>query len=57
MPTADSVLTMSSDETKHGTEDPPHHAGKVEGSGDSLPSLQSCMPHHIVGMAGGQFIE
>ena len=36
---------------------PLHHAGKVEGLGDPLPSFQSCMPHHIVGMAREQLIE
>ena len=35
----------------------PHHVDKADGLGDSLPSLQSCMPHHIVGMFGGQLIE
>ena len=30
----------------------PHLVGKAEGLGDSLPSPQSCMPHHIDGMAG-----
>ena len=33
---------------------PPHHTGKAEGLGDSLPSPQSCMHHHIDGMAGEQ---
>ena len=28
--------------------------GKAEGSVDSLPNPQSCMPHHIDGMAGEQ---
>ena len=45
---------MSSDGNKPGKEDAPHHAGMVEDLGDSLPSPQSCMPHNIVGMAGGQ---
>ena len=36
---------------------PSHHAGKAEGSGNSLPSPQSCMPHHIDEMAGEQLIE
>ena len=36
---------------------PPCHVGKAEGSGDSLPSSQSFMPHHVVGMARGQLIE
>ena len=30
----------------------PHHVGKAEGLGDSLPSPQNCMPIHIDGMAG-----
>ena len=36
---------------------PPHHVGKAEGLGDSLPSPQSCMSHHIDGMAGEQQME
>ena len=32
---------------------PCHHAGKPEGSGDLLLSLQSCMPHHIDGNGWG----
>ena len=51
MPIADSESTMVSDGTKPGKEDPPHHAGKAEGLGDSLPNPQSCMTHHIDGMA------
>ena len=38
-------------------ETPPQHIGKAEGLGDSLPSFQSCMPHHIDGMAGEQQME
>ena len=36
---------------------PPFHVEKAEGSGDILLSLQSCMPHHMDGMAGGQLSE
>ena len=45
---------MSSDGTTSGIDDPPYHAGKVEGLGDSLLGTESCMPHHIAGMAGEQ---
>ena len=48
---------MSLDGTKPGKEDPSHHVGKVEGLGDSLPSPQGCIPHHIDGMAGEQQTE
>ena len=36
---------------------PPHHAGKTEELGDSLPSPQICMPYNIVEMAGVHLIE
>ena len=36
---------------------PLYHVGKAEGLADSLLSPQNCMPHYIVGMAGGQLIE
>ena len=56
MPITDSELTVSLDGTKPGKEDP-HYVGKAEGLGDSLPSPQSCMPHHIDGMAGEEQTE
>ena len=36
---------------------PTHYVVTVEGLGDSLPSSQSIMPHHIDGMAGEQLKE
>ena len=48
---------MSSEGTKPGKEDPTQPCREGGGSGDPLPSSQSCMPNHIFGMAGEQLTE
>ena len=46
MPTTHSESTMSSGTTKPGTEDPSHHVGKVEASGDSAKLKKLYAPPH-----------
>ena len=57
MPTTDSEWAASSGRSKPGKKTLPCHVRNVKELGDSLGSSQTCLPQHIVGIAGGQLTE